>query len=207
MSGVGLREVATDDDVAAVAVLVGEYSSWVREVLLRNFGITVDYGAGTEALFTELATVLKPPGRLYLATLNGTGVGTVGLKHIHHTVAELKRMYVLPSARGRGVGRRLMERILLDAKAGGYAVVRLETMNWMIDALALYRRFGFREIQSYGAREFEDVRAVDELAVFMELALPTESQTHDDGPDDGSRHGGKLSTRPHSTPSTRNRQV
>ena len=68
-----------------------------------------------------------------------------------------------------------MERLLLDAEAGGYAVVRLETMNWMTDALALYRRFGFRERRSYGAREFEEVRVVDEVAVFMELALPAPS--------------------------------
>ena len=167
-----MREVATEDDLAAVEALVGEYSTWVRDVLLRDFGITVDYGAGTAALFTELATVLKPPGHLYLAMLNGTGVGTVGLKHIDYSVAEQKRMYVLPHARGHGVGRRLLERLLLDAKAAGYAVVRLETMSWMTDALALYRRFGFRERQTYGAREFEDIRAVDDIAVFMELTLP-----------------------------------
>lgn len=171
MTAAQVRRVVDGPDVVTVKAIVEDYSDWVRSVLMRDFGISVDDQVGAQALFSDLATVLKPPGRLYLATLDGEPVGTAGLKQIDAGVGEIKRMYVLPSARGHGVGRMLMERLMSDAGTDGYSTLRLETMNWMTDAVALYRRFGFRETPAYGAREFEDVRVVDAVAVFMERQI------------------------------------
>lgn len=171
MSGVELRRVLGVEDLATAEQLADEYARWVRSVLQREYGIVIEDAAESHMLFSDLADLLQPPSQLYLALVDGRPMGVAGIKHLDASVAEIKRMYVLPAARGHGVGRQLMERLIEDGYVGGYMLLRLETMHWMKEAVALYRRFGFREIQSYGAREFENVRSVDSLAVFLELRL------------------------------------
>jgi GNAT superfamily N-acetyltransferase len=86
-----------------------------------------------------------PHGECMLARLDGAPVGVVMLKaYAPPAVCELNRMYVAPSARGRGVGRALCEALLARARALGYAEVRLDALNDRVEALPLYRRLGFR---------------------------------------------------------------
>ena len=63
--------------------------------------------------------------------------------------AELKRLYVQPRARGLGVGRKLVEQALREARTIGYAEVVLDTLPNMREAQSLYRQFGFRDIGPY----------------------------------------------------------
>lgn len=171
MSAVQLRQVVGGEDLADAERLADEYGQWVRSVLQLDHGIAIQDRSASHLLFSDLTDLLQPPSRLYLAVVDGRPLGVAGIKHLDASAAEIKRMYVLPVARGRGVGRELMERLVSDGYAGGYATLRLETMTWMTQAVALYRRFGFEEIRSYGAREFEEVRSVDPLALFLELRL------------------------------------
>jgi GNAT superfamily N-acetyltransferase len=78
-------------------------------------------------------------------------LGTVGLKWLAVGVAEVKRLYVVPEARGRGVGRMLLTRIVDEARRKQYSRVRLDSdRRSMAAALALYRALGFIEIPAYG---------------------------------------------------------
>ena len=165
VSGVELRQVVGGEDLAHAERLSDEYGQWVRSVLQIDHGISIQDPSESHLLFSDLTDLLQPPSRLYLAVVDGRPLGVAGIKHLDASAAEIKRMYVLPAARGHGVGRELLQRLVSDGYAGGYAVLRLETMTWMTEAVALYRRFGFAEIRSYGAREFEKVRSVDPLAV------------------------------------------
>lgn len=61
----------------------------------------------------------------------------------------MKRLYVPPSARGLGVGRQLVMKILDDARAIGYTEVVLDTLPNMIEAQRLYQQLGFHDIQPY----------------------------------------------------------
>ena len=171
MSGVELREVVGGEDLAAAERLADDYGRWVRSVLESEHGIAIQDPSESHLLFSDLGDLLQPPSRLYLAIVDRQPLGVAGIKHLDPSVAEITRMFVLPEARGHGVGRELMERLIADGVAGGYTVLRLETMTWMTEAVALYRKFGFEETRSYGAREFENVRSVDPLAVFLELRL------------------------------------
>lgn len=64
-------------------------------------------------------------------------------------VCELKRMYVRPAARGRGIGRMLAERVIADAASIGYTLMKLDTSDTMLEAQALYRSLGFVPCPAY----------------------------------------------------------
>ena len=91
-----------------------------------------------------------PAGRLLLAEYEGKLAGCVALHKIDDEVCEMKRLYLRPAFRGKGLGRVLAEEILRQARAIGYRKLRLDTVEpVMKDAVAMYRRLGFREIAPY----------------------------------------------------------
>lgn len=107
-----------------------------------------------------------PDGAFAMAELAGALVGVAALRPLDRArgIAEMKRLYVSPSVRGRGLGRRLVEAILDDAARLGYARVRLDTLPSMLDAQALYTALGFVEIARYNDNPIAGSR-------FLEIAL------------------------------------
>ncbi len=101
----------------------------------------------------ELATLpgaYRPPdGRLLVAWAGAHVIGVVALRPLAHDICEMKRLYVTAEARGTGLGRHLVERAITDARAIGYAALRLDTLPTMHAAIRLYRTLGFREIAPY----------------------------------------------------------
>ena len=109
----------------------------------------------------ELPGAYAPPrGALLLAR----GEGCVGLRPIDATTCELKRLYVRPSERGTGLGRRLAEAIIAEARRLGYTQIRLDTVPGMDAAQSLYEQLGFREIPPYRPNPIPGAR-------FLELQL------------------------------------
>ena len=108
---------------------------------------------------------VPPTGRLILAIENSQVAGCVALRRIGEGICEMKRLYVRPNFRSRGLGRDLTERILSEARYIGYKVMRLDTLPGKMDqALGMYRSLGFREIEPYYPNPVAG-------AVFMEMAL------------------------------------
>ncbi len=105
-----------------------------------------------------------PPGRLLIASVDGKAAGCGALRPLGGDAAELKRMWVRPGFRGRGLGRAVAEALLQAARAQGYARVRLDTLPVMTEARALYRSLGFAEIPPYNDNPLPG-------AIHMELAL------------------------------------
>jgi len=100
-----------------------------------------------------------PEGRLLLAECAGRLAGCAALHKIHSATAdarsgfefcEMKRLYLRPQFRGKGLGRMLAERIIAEARQIGYRRMRLDTVEpVMKDAVGMYRRLGFKEIAAY----------------------------------------------------------
>ncbi len=93
-----------------------------------------------------------PKCRLLLAEGDGELAGCVALHALEPDVCEMKRLYLRPQFRGRGLGRVLAERIIAEARQIGYRRMRLDTVEpVMNDAVAMYRKLGFKDIAPYCA--------------------------------------------------------
>jgi ribosomal protein S18 acetylase RimI-like enzyme len=91
-----------------------------------------------------------PEGRLLLAEYNGQLAGCVALHKLEADICEMKRLYLRPQFRGKGLGRLLADRIVVEAREMGYKSMRLDTVEpVMKDAVAMYRKLGFKEIPAY----------------------------------------------------------
>src|SRR5260370_30868145 len=92
-----------------------------------------------------------PAGELLLARYpNGAPGGCVGLRPIDpQGCCEMKRLYVSPEGRGFGLGERLVDAVVKEAKRIGYREMRLDTLPSMTGAIALYRKFGFEPLEPY----------------------------------------------------------
>ena len=103
-----------------------------------------------------------PSGKLLLAKIGETAVGCVAFRKIGDSVCEMKRLFVQPSFQRRGIGRKLAEAIIEEARRSGYKTMKLDTV--LDPAKCLYKSLGFKEIPPYQHVPIEGV-------VFMELEL------------------------------------
>ena len=106
-----------------------------------------------------------PAGRLLLVQYEGQLAGCVALHKLEDGICEMKRLYLRPQFRGKGLGRAIADRIIAEARQIGYTRMRLDTVEpVMKDAVAMYRRIGFREIAPYCNNPIAG-------ALYMELEL------------------------------------
>lgn len=140
-----LRESYSDRDT--VRELFGEYTEYLisRDVNFRHYLELQNYDGELEHLEAKYG---RPNGRLYVAYWDGKPAGCIALLP-SDGCAELKRLYVRPAFRGRGIAKALVERLLSDAREIGYSYMRLDTLPFLLEAIALYRNFGFEEIPPY----------------------------------------------------------
>ena len=140
-----IRTAATAEDVAQARALFQEYAEWLAvDLCFQGFA---------QELATLPGAYAPPRGMLLLAGRETDAVGCIALRPLagtsQATVAEVKRLYVRPVARGTGLGRRLVESVIDGARAIGYRELKLDTLERMVDAQALYARLGFRECAQY----------------------------------------------------------
>ena len=106
----------------------------------------------------------RPAGRLYLACVDGAVAGCIALRKLDAERCEMKRLYVRPAFRGSGLGRRLVDRILADAREIGYRSMLLDTLPSLQSAITMYRGLGFREISCYNDSPMQET-------LFMQIDL------------------------------------
>ncbi len=100
--------------------------------------------------------VRPPRGAFVLALVRGEAVGCGAVKHAPGRVSDIKRMWVAESARGLGVGRRLLEQLEHLAREHGSRHARLETSDVLPEAIALYRSAGYAEVAPFNDEPFAD---------------------------------------------------
>ncbi|MGZ3664282.1 MAG: GNAT family N-acetyltransferase [Ktedonobacterales bacterium] len=165
-----ISRASTPEQLDAVRSLMRAFVEWHRERHDADRALIDQYfDAKTfDAELSGLPGKYAPPcGCLLLARLDERPAGYVALREIDADTCEMKRMFVAPTYRGKGLGRALAEAIIYEAKTIGYTTMRLDTSVRQVEALRLYESIGFREIAPY----YDVPSALKEWLIFMELDL------------------------------------
>ena len=155
-------QLSTPDQIEQSRELFKEYEDSLGiKLCFQNF----------EKELAELPGDYAPPqGRLLLAMDDDRVAGCIALRKIGDGICEMKRLFVRAEFRGRGLGRKLVEAIISEARKIGYERMRLDTLPGKMDeAIALYRSLGFTEIKPYYQNPVPGAK-------FMELELVSEAR-------------------------------
>jgi ribosomal protein S18 acetylase RimI-like enzyme len=151
-----IRWLSREEPITRVREMFEEYAA--------ALGVDLSFQGFDRELASLPGDYVPPRGGLLIAEEGGAAAGCVALRPIDAEFCEMKRLYVRPAFRGRGLGRRLAEAILREARAIGYRGMRLDTLPSMREAIALYLRLGFRSIPPYRHNPVPG-------ALFLEIAL------------------------------------
>jgi len=170
-SAPAIRDAVSPADIALARELFVEYALWLKvDLCFQGFD---------QELATLPGAYAPPRGRLLLAGTPGLAFGCIALRPLDsgsgcacgdalkadaELVGEVKRLYVQPAHRGDGWGERLALAVIDQARAIGYRELKLDTLDWMTAARALYAGIGFRECAPYYLNPLAG-------AVYMSLAL------------------------------------
>lgn len=149
-------EPSTPDQLDQVKALFGEYAV--------SLGFGLDFQGFDEELVRFPGEYQSPNGLLLVCMDDERVVACVGVRRLDPRTCEMKRMYVRPAARGQGLGRKLAIVAIERARESGYSRMRLDTVESLTAANALYESLGFVEIGPYRFNPRPD-------AVFMQLEL------------------------------------
>ena len=129
---------------------------WCFEQYFAELNTRFDTGFNPALSISADASELTPPaGALVIARLRERAIGCGALKlHGSSAPAELKRMWVSADARGLGLGRRILEELERHAREAGVVVLRLETNRALTEAIALYRRSGYVEVDAFNTEPY-----------------------------------------------------
>jgi ribosomal protein S18 acetylase RimI-like enzyme len=155
--GLEILQAESASQIASIRELFLEYA--------QSLGFSLCFQSFDKELADLPGDYAPPEGRLLLASLKGVPAGCVALHKMGAEICEMKRLYVRPQFRGKGLGKILAERVISEARQIGYKQLRLDTVEPMMRAaVAMYRNLGFREITPYRANPIEG-------ALYMELQL------------------------------------
>jgi len=154
-----ITQATTSNDLEEARTLFKEYEA--------GLGISLCFQSFDQELANLPGDYAPPQGRLLLAREHDQLLGCIALRPVGPTTCEMKRLFVRPEYRARGLGRVLAEAIIEEARKIGYAHMRLDTLPGRMDrAIALYRSIGFVEIPPY-------YNTPVDTTTFMELDLLT----------------------------------
>ena len=148
-----LAQPQSADDWNQARALVEEYAASLQlDLSFQNFAHELEHFSSEYS---------APAGAFLLAREQGKYLGCVGVRRFAGEDGEIKRLYVTPAARGRGIGMLLARGIVAEARRLGYARLLLDTLSFMQEAQSLYASLGFRKTAAYrynplpGAAYFE----------------------------------------------------
>ncbi len=149
-SKIEIKIANTEEDFLQAKTLISEYIIWLGfDLAFQNI----------DKEMNDLRSMYsKPVGGLLLATVDGKAAGVAGIRKFEGDDCELKRMFVKEDFRGCGLGKELILRAIELAKDLKYRCIKLDTAEFMKDAISLYQSNGFVEIPAYRFNPHESAR-------------------------------------------------
>jgi GNAT superfamily N-acetyltransferase len=152
-----------------VRELFWKYLQWANKRVNEEFNVNFDIKRMLEEDMDNLDIFLSPNGRILLCESDNIIAGIGCLKKSKDEYGEIKRMYVLPEFRGKGLGKLIVINLIQSARDIGYKYLRLDSTKFMKEAHSLYRSMGFEDIEPYPESEIPDEFKPN--WVFMQLKL------------------------------------
>jgi GNAT superfamily N-acetyltransferase len=132
---------STPSDIPDVRAMLREYVNWI--------GLDLAFQGIDDELAGLPGDYAPPRGALLVASDRDLLVAMIGLRPLGGNVGEMKRLFVRPAARGQGLAKQLIARLLDEARRLNYEEIRLDTLPMMGDAQTLYVSIGFHDIEPY----------------------------------------------------------
>ena len=151
-------------------IISARTSAHLNEIrtIFREYEQFLDVDLCFQGFEEELANLpgkyASPEGALFLAVEDQSVAGCVAVRALEGNICEMKRLYTRPSYRGKGLGRQLAERVIMEAENLGYTLMRLDTRESLTSAMALYRSLGFTKTGAYYHNPLQNV-------IYWELPL------------------------------------
>jgi GNAT superfamily N-acetyltransferase len=137
----------------AEALLISQASSRASvaaaRALFEDYGYFLHDALEPDRYAEEMTSLKARYPVILLAEVEGRPAGAVAVRPLEGEICEMKRLYCRPGFRGRGVGRALCERLFEESRVRGFARMRLDTLERLGEAMALYRTLGFEKIAPY----------------------------------------------------------
>jgi ribosomal protein S18 acetylase RimI-like enzyme len=145
----------TKEEVIKAKELIIEYIKWLdQDLSFQNID---------DELINFPQKYEEPYGTFVVAKDNDNIVGCVGLKKLDESICEMKRLFVNDKYKGKGIGRKLVEIIIEEAKNKNYKRMRLDTLRTMGNALKIYSKNNFYEIKPYYTNPNNDVVYIEKI--------------------------------------------
>ena len=141
MENIVYKKLETEAEIIEAKNLILEYIKWLNtDLCFQNIDDELNY-------FPD--KYKEPEGTFIIAKENNQIVGIIGLKKLENKICEMKRLFVSDSYKGKGIGKRLVEIIIKEAKIKQYEKIRLDTIDTMETALKIYYNNDFYKIEPY----------------------------------------------------------
>ena len=149
-------------------IVRGRKEHEIARELIEEYVDTLDFSLEFQDIENELKQLNRvyghPTGLIILAKADDEFVGVACMRDLGKSVAEIRRMYVKPDYRGKGLGRKILNKLVSESKRLNFRFLRLDTVPDMESAIHLFVSKGFYEIEDFGTNPFEGAR-------FMELKV------------------------------------
>ena len=133
-----------------IRIILNEYLSFIAKELIKqpwNYNLDVKYAVNFT--MNNLDKFAEPDGRLLLVEVDGEIAETRSFRKIREDAGEIRRMYVKPKFRGIKLGNLMIENVISISEENGISKLFLDTSLFMSSAVSLYKKYGFKEIDSY----------------------------------------------------------
>jgi len=139
--GIVYKKIETNEEIAGAKKLIIEYAQWLNlDLCFQNIDDELDS-------FPE--KYKEPDGAFIIAKENNNIIGYVGIRKLEPGICEMKRLFVSDNNKGKGIGEKLVETIIDEAKTKKYEKIRLDTIDTMAAALNIYYKNGFYKTEPY----------------------------------------------------------
>ena len=139
-----------ESHLGAIRLILIEYMKFIaNEIIKPQWQYNVDIEHEVDFTMNNFDKFAEQDGRLLLVQVDGEIAGTISLRKIRRDCGEIKRMYIKPEFRGKKLGNLMIEKVISISEENGFSKLFLDTSLFMSSAVSLYKKFGFKETDSY----------------------------------------------------------